>query len=188
MRSKSKKLPHYPRIFPALIKAAENSIHWLFLIGILLVNVLYYSNQKPFLWEDRINILTRPYSYIPHLTLANLLKQQGETRFAANELSVSEELYQHEQKSNDVLGVSSPKKGLQQSDTKPKQLKSDYDYWLSVINKRPDYRDAYLAASVLAFQLKQLDNADQLVHRALILDPNNELANKLSQYLTSKQK
>ena len=45
-------------------------------------------------------------------------------------------------------------------------------YWQSVVEKYPDYRDGYYTLAVLSYRLKDTEHAREYLKKALELDPN----------------
>ena len=56
-----------------------------------------------------------------------------------------------------------------------KILKASYLYWKKIAEEKPDYRDAYIQAGSLTYQLDNIDEAKRLLQKAQDLDPNFNL-------------
>jgi hypothetical protein len=84
-----------------------------------------------------------------------------------------------------VLGATtSPREVLLGWEHEEDALKRRYRYWQSVAGAKPDYRDAYITLSLLAYQLGNADASGLWLARAENLDPNHEAIARISQLLT----
>jgi tetratricopeptide (TPR) repeat protein len=71
--------------------------------------------------------------------------------------------------SSNVLGISDKERT---NSVKMDTLKQEYEYWKSIIRNHPDYRDAYIQASIYAYQLGSINEARAYITKAKSLDPN----------------
>jgi tetratricopeptide (TPR) repeat protein len=69
---------------------------------------------------------------------------------------------------------------------KRKNLQLQINFWQSVWQKYPGFKDAYFQAAVLEYQLSDLQKAQDYNKKALLLDPNFENAIKLEDVLNKK--
>jgi tetratricopeptide (TPR) repeat protein len=69
---------------------------------------------------------------------------------------------------------------------KRQNLQSKINFWQSVWQKYPGYKDAYFQAAILEYQLGDLQQAQNYNQKALLLDPNFENAIKLEDSLNKK--
>ena len=60
-----------------------------------------------------------------------------------------------------------------------RDLQSQINFWKSVLDKYPGYKDAYFKIAVLYYELNDFDNARLNNNKAILLDPNYEDARKL---------
>ncbi len=56
---------------------------------------------------------------------------------------------------------------------------SDLAFWKSVIEEKPDYRDAYVAAAAAAYKMENYEEARELINRAFTIDPTSPTVQKL---------
>lgn len=69
---------------------------------------------------------------------------------------------------------------------KRQNLQSQINFWQSVSQKYPGFKDAYFQAAILEYQLSDLQKAKDYNKKALMLDPNFENAIKLEDVLNKK--
>jgi len=62
----------------------------------------------------------------------------------------------------EVLGITASESG---------HLRDTLTYWLSIAEKNPDYRDAFIMAASAAYQLGNNNQTSDLLHLAHALDP-----------------
>lgn len=60
-----------------------------------------------------------------------------------------------------------------------RKIEAEVDYWQKVVDKLTDYRDAYIHLSALFYQLNRLDEAKANLQKAIELDPNHPIVQKL---------
>ncbi|MBI2404926.1 hypothetical protein HYV22_01960 [Candidatus Gottesmanbacteria bacterium] len=182
------KSPHFPRIFTASpVIFVSKGILWSFLILLLSLNILARGSVDSY-WSKHLQVLMNPTSPIAHLTLAQEHWQIGDWQKAKNELLITQELSQYQQPNSDVLGLTiSPLDLLREWAQEPARLAKELQFWQTIMKEKPDYRDAYLQASVLSFKLNKLDDARGYLDQATSLDPNFPIASHLSQLLNTFQ-
>jgi len=69
---------------------------------------------------------------------------------------------------------------------KRQNLQNQINFWESVWQKYPGYKDAYFRAAILEYQLSDFQKAQDYNQKALMLDPNFENAIKLEDVLNKK--
>ncbi len=112
------------------------------------------------------------------MALANFFWKQGEPQNAKREMTLAEDLYQTT--AGSVLGATTdPAAFLKEWQQEPQRLKENYAYWKNVVQERPDYRDAYIMAGTLAYELGDTTEALNYLGKARALDPNNQAINTL---------
>ncbi len=71
----------------------------------------------------------------------------------------------------------------QKVDAQRSNMAKKLEFWESFIVKHKDYRDAYLQASVLQYQLGNMSKAKMYVEKGLVLDPNSQDGRKIEELL-----
>jgi tetratricopeptide (TPR) repeat protein len=71
----------------------------------------------------------------------------------------------------------------QDIDSQRSTLIRNLNYWENFISEHQDYRDAYIQASVLEYQLGDTSKAKIYIEKSLALDPNSSEALKVEQLL-----
>jgi tetratricopeptide (TPR) repeat protein len=59
------------------------------------------------------------------------------------------------------------------------QLMQKQEYWRGIVQKYPDYKDAYYQLAVFSYELGEVADAREAVEHALKIDPNDENGNRL---------
>lgn len=87
-----------------------------------------------------------------------------------------------------IFGINFVKnfKDFQQLSAKRQNLKSQVNFWQSVSEKYPGFKDAYFQAAILEYKLGDFQKAQNYNKKALILDPNFVDARKLEEALNKK--
>ncbi|MBI4099396.1 tetratricopeptide repeat protein [Candidatus Microgenomates bacterium] len=67
--------------------------------------------------------------------------------------------------------------------TQPEKIQEAILFWQKVTDQFPNYRDAYLKLAILSRQLNRTFDAQKFLNKALEIDPNSEVAKKLSSLL-----
>lgn len=80
-----------------------------------------------------------------------------------------------------ILNVPQSSTNVLGAQTEKQRVEQDYAFWQSVIQEKPDYRDAYLVLGSLAYQLSRIEEGKTYADKALELDPNNTTSLKLRQ-------
>lgn len=81
------------------------------------------------------------------------------------------------------LDLNANLKAKQNIDFQRSILTKDLNFWKSFIVKNNDYRDAYLQASILEYNLGDTSRAKIYVEKGLALDPNSENGKKIEEFL-----
>jgi tetratricopeptide (TPR) repeat protein len=63
------------------------------------------------------------------------------------------------------------------------KIQNQINFWQSVLQKYPGYKDAYFRIAFLQYQIKDFSGAKENVKKALLLDPNYTDAKKLDAML-----
>jgi len=87
-----------------------------------------------------------------------------------------------------IFGINFVKnyKAFQELSAKRQNLKSQVNFWQSVSEKYPGFKDAYFQAAVLEYRLGDLEKAQNYNQKSLRLDPNFVDAIKLEEILNKK--
>lgn len=67
--------------------------------------------------------------------------------------------------------------------SQPEEIKTQIIFWEKIVAEFPNYRDAYLKLAILNYKINRLFDAKKYLDKALEIDPNNEVAKKLSSLL-----
>jgi cytochrome c-type biogenesis protein CcmH/NrfG len=59
-------------------------------------------------------------------------------------------------------------------------------YWQGVVKSHPDYRDGYMMLAALSYKLREKQQAQKAISKALELDPNNIDARALAEKIAEK--
>lgn len=180
------KLPQNNRIFTAPF--LRFSFRAIFLFTSLFLVVLSYFNslypENPTLEQAKQAVLKNPQAAGAHLFLAQTFNYARATKQAEAELTLTTRLALRNHQGK-VLGASTSL--LDEVRGAPQRLENEVAYWQSVVAKFTDYRDAYLQLSALTYQLNRLDEAKQYLQKALDLDPNNPVSQKLQEFFSQLQ-
>lgn len=74
---------------------------------------------------------------------------------------------------------------LQRQNVERQSIQAELGRWEKIIEKYPNYRDAYFKAAVLEYRLKNDSTAKEYLQKALELDPSFEEGRKLEKLLIS---
>lgn len=176
MKMPSIQFPHIPRLFSAslfqsVLRWTERATLWGFMIGLVAVNISFSANTSPYKAAYFLPTLVEPFSPTAHIQVASNLWNLGFHKEAKQEILLAADLV----KPNDptVLGEStSPTSLLTIWESQPKQREASYIYWQQVVKEKPDYRDAFIQAGTLAYELGKTDEAVAFIQKAYNLDPN----------------
>lgn len=72
----------------------------------------------------------------------------------------------------------------QSIDLERENLTRELNFWEDFIDRHKDYRDAYLRASILEYQLGNTPKAKIYVKKGLSLDPNSKDGRKIEEFLS----
>lgn len=132
--------------------------------------------MRPAYWNNLMILFETPFSVDRHIDLASLLWKQG-NKEEAKQLIASAE-------TGSVLGTTTdPKSVLALWEKEADEHNKQYAFWKSVATTKPDYRDAYIQLTSLAYQLKKIDEARAWIAKAVTLDPNSLPIQKLREYI-----
>ncbi len=106
-----------------------------------------------------------------HLTLAEHFKNIHDGANTDREIALAKDLLSLQKGS--VLGVSSTlQETLNAWQQEPIALRQSLEYWMNVIEKHPDFRDAYIQASYIESRLGNTKKSLELLELAKRLDPS----------------
>lgn len=162
---------------------------WLGLAALITINVLTLQKGRPAHWNKLMMLFEAPFSAPRRVDLASLLWKQGQKEDARRLMTSAQTLAhlsqpdQSDQSSNILGATTNPQAILAQWEYEAEQLKEKYAFWQTVASARPDYRDAFVTLSSLAYQLGRLNEARAWLSRAFTLDPNSPTIQNLSHLL-----
>lgn len=123
-----------------------------------------------------LEVLKEPLSPGGHIRIAQTLWETGQQAQAKREATLAQDLTDGAV----VLGTAtSPSELLSRWETEPIQLQSQFAYWKTVTQEKPDYRDAFVMAAAAAFKLGNTQEALELINRAYALDPTSSIVGEL---------
>ncbi len=138
---------------------------WLGLAALFAINVFSLQRSRPAYWNKLMMLFEAPFSVPRHIDLASLLWQQGQRDEARRLMAAAP--------SGNVLGATTDTRTiLSEWESEQERLAQRYAFWQSVASARPDYRDAYVQLTSIAYQLGNLTDARAWLARAKALDPN----------------
>jgi len=157
--------PHFSHRIPArLVFSLELILLWSGLTALIVINILSLQKGRPAYWNKLMMLFDSPLSVPRHVDLASLLWQLG-----------------NKQEARDVLGATTTSLAtLAKWEQEEKKIEEQYTFWQSVASARPDYRDAFITLTSLAYQLGNLEEARSWLSRAQVLDPNSPVIQKFS--------
>lgn len=184
--------PHFPRKFSArLVPLFGSTSLWAAATAFLIFNVYTRVTLSPPYWNTITAVLERPSLQAPHLALARNYWSLGYQARARQELLFAQTLPSPRETgtSSLILGATtSPSNLLQELEGKWGHLEREYRFWQSVVKDKPDYRDAYLALSALAYQLSRRQEARAYLTHVLSIDPNDHRAQQLLGVLSKEDR
>lgn len=86
-----------------------------------------------------------------------------------------------------LYGIFSLQKKIELSRQVKEEKINEYRYWVSVIEERPNYPDAYYNAALYAFELSNPIQAQSLLKKAIVLDPRFDEAIALQEKIEGRQ-
>ncbi len=172
--------PHIPRkITASLFGYIEKIMLWSLLSAFLMVNLYARANLLPEYWPNLNAALSIPGSLPLHEGFAQALWNEGLLAQAKQELLYAGTITQRTGNEG-VLGVSTPPADILNTwENEPMKLTNELLYWQGVVKSKPDYRDGYIAAASLAYQLGKNDEAKNYLKQIFTLDPDNAIAQKI---------
>lgn len=92
----------------------------------------------------------------------------------------------YKQEARSVLGATTDQlQTLARRDEETANLEKKYAFWQTVAAARPDYRDAFITLTTLAYRLGKPEEARSWLSRASTLDPNNQTIQALERIILS---
>ena len=170
------RFPQIPRLFSvplfrSFLYWTERTTLWGSIIGLFYFNIALSLNTSTSTTAYFLHALIQPFSANAHVQVASTLWNLGFHKEAKQEILLATDLV----KSNDstVLGAStSPASLLDKWESQPKEREASYMYWQTVLKEKSDYRDAFIQAGTLAYELGKTREAIVLLQKAYTLDPN----------------
>ncbi|MFC1647135.1 tetratricopeptide repeat protein [Patescibacteria group bacterium] len=166
---------------------------YIFIFIILILTLFINVNNYPNISYDFLEVLKKPQDPITHLHLADKYWNIGKSNSALVEINISQRLL--DKKPNlvnpsssvtNILGASSsPVETWKKWHEEPIKLQEDYNYWQEIVDKHPDYRDAYVKTAYYAFLLGKKDKALLLLNKAKTIDPNHTQTQKFIKIVNS---
>lgn len=182
--------PQIPREKTArLLFSLEMAALWGGLAALIAVNMLSIQNGRPAYWNNLMMLLETPFSVPRHVDLASLLWKQGQKAEAKRLMTSAQTLADQSQpaqvdQSSNILGATTnPQAILDQWEHEAQELKEKYAFWQRVADTHPDYRDAFVTLTILAYQLEKLDDARAWLTRARALDPTSPTIHEIGKFL-----
>ena len=156
--------PHFSQLKTArFFFGLELILLWFSLTALIVINILSLQKGRPAYWNKLMMLFDSPLSAPRRVDLASLLWQLG-----------------NKQEARDVLGATTTSLAtLAKWEQEEKKIEEQYTFWQSVTSARPDYRDAFITLTSLAYQLGKLEEANSWLSRAQALDPNSPVVLKL---------
>ncbi len=160
--------PHFSQLKTArFFFGLELILLWFSLTALIVINILSLQKGRPAYWNKLMMLFDSPLSAPRRVDLASLLWQLG-----------------NKQEARDVLGATTTSLAtLAKWEQEEKKIEEQYTFWQSVTSARPDYRDAFITLTSLAYQLGKLEEANSWLSRAQALDPNSPVIQKFSTLL-----
>lgn len=169
--------PHFSHRIPSpFFFSLEMPLLWIALMSLIAINILSAQRMRPAYWNKLMMLFETPFSVDRHIDLASFIWKQG-NKHEARQLIASAE-------TGSVLGATTdPKSILAQWEEDANLQNKQYLFWQSVTAQNPDYRDAYIALTVLSFRLGKSNEARAWLVKAQTIDPNSLTVQKLREYL-----
>lgn len=132
-----------------------------------------------------------PNSVAKHMELASFFWKENQQSQATRLVDAAEQLFvtgnvstKQTPQNPRVLGITtSPQQTLASWQDEKASIVRRYDYWKAIAAAKPDYRDAYIALTVLSLELDKTDEAHAWLAKAQTIDPNSLTVQKLRDYL-----
>lgn len=178
-------LPHISRVFSApFVKQVWRGFVLNALLCLILLTIysILYPEQE-MLRNAKNRVLMEPYSSESHTNLGSTYEAFGAVSLAKEEYKTAQYLAVKEQNQR-VLGASTI--ALSSLKNEPTRLLSQRNAWIGIIKQYPGYRDAYLQLGALYYQLKNIDRAEEAVNKAIEIDPNSEVGQRLKTIIDDK--
>lgn len=172
------KFPQINRNITAFVSALfYNGFAGIMILLVLLITLLSYHTQFFPENEEYTKLKIATYMFPPDYNrFSNLgiyFYNHGLAREAFATFQIAQSLYRNPTSDNQqVLGEQVSPFTLYQLLTQESQsLEKDLNYWKKVAMEKPNYRDAYLQTSTLAYKLGKTNEAQEFLEKALIIDP-----------------
>lgn len=107
-------------------------------------------------------------------------KDTSDHQLLANELIKTNQLDQAER---EFVLTGADTTRIQEIRAEPDKIKAEILLWQKLTGEFPSFRDAYIKLAILNYKINRLFDAKKFLDQALAIDPNNEVAKKLSSLL-----
>lgn len=146
---------------------------WLLLCLVIIYN-MYAGKYFPTVPLPQIfSVLTKPFSVQTHILLAKVLWAHDFHEGAMRELFLAQDVAG----GPTVLGATDEVSALLTNwREKPGKIRQLYEFWKTVAQSKPDYRDGFVMAGMYAYMLNDATAAKRFFEKALSLDPGNRTA------------
>lgn len=147
-------LPHISRLFSAynpmtLVKV----MIWSAMTALFIINIFIYSQNDASI-KTVLQALSNTGNIQLQLDLASKYEMSGQKSLAA----LLQNSYASSKEPSSVLGTNT----------------DSLAYWEHIIQTKPDYRDAYLVASVIALREGKTEKTAEYIRNVERIDPNNQ--------------
>lgn len=178
-----RKLPHNSRKIPARLPLTVLRLFvWTTAFSLFIFSYVYILSTPSSFDLAKLDLLRNPSSASAHYRIGREYLAAGATKEATKELTLAQQLARESSLTGQVLGASTNL--LEEIQNAPKKIEQEITFWQGVANRLTDYRDAYLQLSALTYELNRLDEAKQYLQKALDLDPNNPISQKLQEFFS----
>lgn len=186
-KAKKPGFTHNSRIFTAAWSYRVVRYGFLLIVVVLLYmimnNILYPGDTS--LVKAKHFLLSHPTNPNSHLLLGKVLLEKRDREHAQKEIALAREQLGTSDSSGAVLGESTALfERLGDWEDTPKKIEFELAFWKGVIERFTDYRDAYQELALLSLELHRLDDAKSYAQKALELDPDHPLSQKIMDLVT----
>ncbi|MFZ2025601.1 MAG: tetratricopeptide repeat protein [Microgenomates group bacterium] len=188
-RMQKQLLPHISRIFSALPNLSQFRFTILASFFAFVALNVWMSRVTPNeLIIERMDLLSSPFSSTNHILLGKQFYALGNMSDATKELYLARQVSTFSPPFSffvpSVLGAQSePTDVLSAWEQDRSYTHRAYSFWKTVVEKNPDYRDAYITLAKICLRLDKRDAAITYVKTAYLLDPNDEIIQEFAAQL-----
>lgn len=158
---------------PKISTENRNSILKYFPLALIIIyfvfTVLYPAND----FEVAKNrLLSRPDSYREHLILSEIYSKNNNYEEALKEAQIAKRINNNPETADQV-------EKIVEKINRPEKIRTNLKSALNITASYKNYRDIFLMISALYYVINDNVNASYYAHKAIELDPNYELSNKI---------